>query len=34
MIGHRPFATYDEYVERGESENRNKEIKCGLGMVG
>jgi Transposase DDE domain group 1 len=27
-----PVATYDEYVERGESENRNKEIKCGLGM--
>jgi hypothetical protein len=25
-------ATYDEYVERGDSENRNKEIKCGLGM--
>ena len=24
--------TYDEYVERGDSENRNKEIKCGLGM--
>jgi hypothetical protein len=27
-----PEATYDEYVERGESENRNKEIKCGLAM--
>ncbi len=27
-----PGPTYDEYVERGESENRNKEIKCGLGM--
>jgi hypothetical protein len=27
-----PAATYDEYVERGESENRNKEIKCGLAM--
>jgi hypothetical protein len=27
-----PAATYDEYVERGDSENRNKEIKCGLGM--
>jgi hypothetical protein len=27
-----PAATYDAYVERGESENRNKEIKCGLGM--
>lgn len=27
-----PGATYDEYVERGESENRNKEIKCGLEM--
>jgi hypothetical protein len=25
-------ATYDEYVQRGESENRNKELKCGLGM--
>ena len=25
-----PQATYDEYAERGESENRNKEIKCGL----
>lgn len=25
-------ATYDEYVMRGESENRNKEFKCGLGM--
>ena len=23
-------ATYDEYAERGESENRNKELKCGL----
>jgi hypothetical protein len=23
-------AAYDEYAERGESENRNKEIKCGL----
>jgi hypothetical protein len=27
-----PGATYDEYVERGDSENRNKEIKCGLAM--
>lgn len=27
-----PQATYDEYVMRGESENRNKEFKCGLGM--
>jgi hypothetical protein len=27
-----PEATYDEYVERGDSENRNKEIKCGLAM--
>jgi hypothetical protein len=27
-----PAGTYDEYVERGESENRNKEIKCGLAM--
>ena len=25
-------ATYDEYVMRGESENRNKEFKCGLDM--
>lgn len=25
-----PEATYDAYVERGESENRNKELKCGL----
>lgn len=25
-----PQATYDEYVQRGESENRNKELKCGL----
>jgi hypothetical protein len=25
-----PPAAYDEYAERGESENRNKEIKCGL----
>jgi hypothetical protein len=25
-----PQATYDEYAERGESENRNKEIKCGI----
>lgn len=25
-----PDATYDEYAERGESENRNKELKCGL----
>jgi Transposase DDE domain group 1 len=25
-----PQATYDEYTERGESENRNKELKCGL----
>src|SRR5262245_19244119 len=27
-----PEATYDEYVGRGDSENRNKEIKCGLAM--
>jgi hypothetical protein len=27
-----PAATYDAYVERGDSENRNKEIKCGMGM--
>lgn len=25
-------ATYDEYALRGESENRNKELKCGVGM--
>jgi hypothetical protein len=25
-----PGAVYDEYAERGESENRNKELKCGL----
>ena len=25
-------ATYDEYVMRGESENRNKEFKCGVAM--
>jgi len=25
-----PQATYDAYAERGESENRNKELKCGL----
>ena len=25
-----PQAAYDEYAERGESENRNKELKCGL----
>ena len=25
-----PGATYDEYAQRGESENRNKELKCGL----
>jgi hypothetical protein len=27
-----PAATYDAYVERGESENRNKEFKCDLAM--
>src|SRR5262249_58758209 len=27
-----PEPTYDEYAGRGESENRNKEFKCGLGM--
>lgn len=27
-----PEATYDEYVMRGESENRNKEFKCGMAM--
>lgn len=25
-----PAACYDDYTERGESENRNKELKCGL----
>ena len=25
-----PLAAYDEYADRGESENRNKELKCGL----
>jgi hypothetical protein len=25
-----PEATYDGYTQRGESENRNKELKCGL----
>jgi hypothetical protein len=25
-----PGATYDEYANRGESENRHKELKCGL----
>jgi Transposase DDE domain group 1 len=25
-----PEAVYDKYAERGESENRNKELKCGL----
>ena len=25
-----PEAAYDDYVQRGESENRNKELKCGL----
>lgn len=27
-----PEATYDDYAMRGESENRNKELKCGLGI--
>ena len=27
-----PEAMYDEYAMRGESENRNKELKCGLGI--
>ncbi|WP_202920705.1 IS1380 family transposase [Urbifossiella limnaea] len=27
-----PEATYDEYAMRGESENRNKEFKCGMAM--
>ncbi len=25
-----PGALYDDYADRGESENRNKELKCGL----
>jgi DDE family transposase len=25
-----PEAAYDDYIQRGESENRNKELKCGL----
>ncbi|MCH7685891.1 MAG: hypothetical protein IH899_04290, partial [Planctomycetes bacterium] len=25
-----PEATYNAYVQRGESENRNQELKCGL----
>jgi hypothetical protein len=25
-----PAAAYDDYAQRGESENRNKELKCGL----
>ena len=25
-----PAACYDEYADRGESENRNKELKCGF----
>jgi hypothetical protein len=29
---HLPGPTYDEYAARGESENRNKEFKCGLAM--
>ena len=28
----RPDAAYDEYVQRGEAENRNKEIKCDMAM--
>ena len=28
-----PQATYDEYAMRGESENRNKEFKCGLAWI-
>jgi hypothetical protein len=27
-----PEAAYDEYIQRGESENRNKEFKCDLAM--
>src|SRR5438132_7333187 len=27
-----PQAAYDHYAERGESENRNKELKCDLAM--
>lgn len=38
IVSNRPGArllcgpTYDEYTERGESENRNKEMKCELGL--
>ena len=38
IVSNRPGArllcgpTYDEYTERGESENRNKEMKCALGL--
>jgi hypothetical protein len=38
IVTHRPGAslvveaTYDEYVQRGERENRNKEFKCDLAM--
>ncbi len=27
-----PEAAYDDYAQRGESENRNKELKCGLAI--
>jgi hypothetical protein len=27
-----PVAAYDDYAGRGEAENRNKELKCGLGI--
>lgn len=27
-----PEETYDDYARRGESENRNKELKCGMHM--
>ena len=27
-----PEAAYDDYAERGEAENRNKELKCGLAI--
>lgn len=38
VVSNRPGApvlwqsTYDEYIQRGESENRNKEMKCQLGL--
>ena len=29
-----PQGVYDDYADRGESENRNKELKCGLQAIG